>query len=313
MVNSTLNSVIKFFLELNKAYQSIKFTKESETSNQLSFLDVLIVKKDRKFTTKVYRKPTFNNNYLNFQSFCSKRRKIGLIKTLYSRAQKICSPEYLSDEINNIKSILKLNGYPEMLVNRVIKSQSTNSNIVKPYGPDKCPILLKLPYIGVESKLIEKKIVDITSKTYHAVNPRVLFMSKPILQRSGKDLMTPQEKSLVVYKFKCCCDSSYIGQTSRHLITRIKEHVPKCITSYIKDEKDEKSIAVENAIKKSAIAEHLVNNPSCGKKFAVSNFSVMRQCSNTLELIRLEAILIHLDKPNLCKKKEFDYTLALFS
>ena len=114
------------FIELNKAHQSIKFTKESETSNQLSFLDVLIVKKDRKFTTKVYRKPTFNNNYLNFQSFCSKRRKIGLIKTLYSRAQKICSPEYLSDEINNIKSILKLNGYPEMLVNRVIKSQSTN-------------------------------------------------------------------------------------------------------------------------------------------------------------------------------------------
>ena len=87
----------------------------------------------------------------------------------------------------------------------------------------------------------------------------------------------------------------------------------KSFTSYIKDEKEVKSIAVENAMKKSAIAEHLVNNPSCGKKFAVSNFSVMRQCSNTLELIRLEAILIHLDKPNLCKKKEFDYTLALFS
>ena len=47
--------------------------------------------------------------------------------------------------------------------------------------------------------------------------------------------------------------------------------------SYIKDEKDEKSIAVKNAIKKSAIAEHLVNNPSCWKKFALSNFSVMRK------------------------------------
>lgn len=33
------------FLELNEAHQSIKFTKESETSNQLAFLDVLIVKK----------------------------------------------------------------------------------------------------------------------------------------------------------------------------------------------------------------------------------------------------------------------------
>ena len=100
--------------------------------------------------------------------------------------------------------------------------------------------IVKTFNIGVKSKLIKKKIVDITSKTYHAVNLRVLFMSKPILQRSGKDLMTPKEKSLVVYKFKCCCDSSYIGQTSRHLTTRIKEHVPKCITSYIKDKKDEK-------------------------------------------------------------------------
>ena len=56
-----------------------------------------------------------------------------------------------------------------------------------------------------------------------------------------------------------------------------------------------------------------MNNEICGKKFALSNFSVMRQCSNTLELIRLEAILIHSNKPHLCKKKYIDYTLALFS
>ena len=65
--------------------------------------------------------------------------------------------------------------------------------------------------------------------------------------------------------------------------------------------------------KKSAIAEHLVNNTYCGNNFDISKFSIMRQCSNTLELIRLEDILIHLNKPNLFKKKEFDYNLALFS
>ena len=31
---------------------------------------------------------------------------------------------------------------------------------------------------------------------------RTLFTSKPILQRSGKDLMLLKEKSLVIYKFK---------------------------------------------------------------------------------------------------------------
>ena len=41
----------------------------------------------------------------------------------------------------------------------------------------------------------------------------------------------------------------FFSRTSRHLTTRIKEHVPKCITSYIKDKKDKKSVAVKNAIK----------------------------------------------------------------
>ena len=124
--------------------------------------------------------------------------------------------------------------------------------------------------------------------------------------------MLPEEKSLVVYKFKCYCESSYIGKTSCHLKIRIKEHVPKCIISHISNKKDKKSVAVKNAVKKSAIAEHFVNNTCCGNNFGISKFSIMRQCSNTLELIRLEDILIHLNKPNLCKKKDFDYTLALF-
>ena len=129
----------------------------------------------------------------------------------------------------------------------------------------------------------------------------------------NKDPTTPVEKSFVVYKFKCYCESNYIGKTSRHLKTRIKEHVPKCITSYISDRKDKMSAAVKNAMKKSSIAEHLVNNPSCGNNFEISNFSILRKCSNIIDLIKLEAILIHLVKPNLCKKKEFDYTIALFS
>ena len=140
-------------------------------------------------------------------------------------------------ESNNIKTILKLNGYPKTLVNRIIKSQKFQSNKAKPYGPEKFPILLKLPYIGADSKLIEKKIVDITTRWHFSVNPRVLFTSKPIFQRSGKDPMTPEEKSFGVYKFKCYCESSYIGPTSRYLKTRIKENVPKCITSYISDRK----------------------------------------------------------------------------
>ena len=67
-------------------------------------------------------------------------------------------------------------------------------NKAKPYGPEKCPTLLKLPYVGSDSKLIEKNIVDMTNRACFSVNRRTLFTSKPILQRSGKDPMLPEEK-----------------------------------------------------------------------------------------------------------------------
>ena len=40
-------------------HPNIKFTCENEAENQLNFLDVTVHRKDNKFETSVYRKPTF--------------------------------------------------------------------------------------------------------------------------------------------------------------------------------------------------------------------------------------------------------------
>ena len=79
-----------------------------------------------------------------------------------------------------------------------IKSQLTRLNKAKPYGPERCPILLKLPYVRSESKLVDKKIVDMTNRTYFSVNLIIIFISKPILQQPGKDPILPEEKSFAV-------------------------------------------------------------------------------------------------------------------
>ena len=42
---------------------------ETEKENKLSFLDVEVIRKKGKFTTKIYRKPTFRGLYTNFESF----------------------------------------------------------------------------------------------------------------------------------------------------------------------------------------------------------------------------------------------------
>ena len=106
--------------------------------------------------TSVYKKPTFTGHYLNFQSRCSKQRKIGLIKTLYHRAQKISSPELLSNEIKTVKEILRKNEYTNNLIERVLNSKAERSNTNVP-SMEKCPVLLMLTYKRVKSNFIEKK------------------------------------------------------------------------------------------------------------------------------------------------------------
>ena len=65
---------------LNSRHPNIKFTKEIELDNCLSFLDFNVSRKDSKFHTSVYCKSTFSGLGLSFFSFCSLRFKINAVK-----------------------------------------------------------------------------------------------------------------------------------------------------------------------------------------------------------------------------------------
>ena len=84
----------------------------------------------------------FTGQYLNFLSYCSKRRKIGLFKTLFHRPSKKCSPEVFQIELNVIKELLLMKGYPGPLIDKVFKTETNRLNHIKPYKPEKCPVLL---------------------------------------------------------------------------------------------------------------------------------------------------------------------------
>ena len=102
--------------------------------------------------------------------------------------------------------------------------------------------------------------------------------------------------------------------TTRQLGKRIKEHIPQCVENFCNSEnKDVIPTKVINASKRSSIAEHLVNNPACANNYNVNMFKIIKNCSSVFDLIKLEAICILLRKPVLCKQKDFDYTVSLFS
>ena len=70
---------------------------------------------------------------------------------------------------------------------------------------------------------------------------------------------------VVKYQLKCYCNGSYTSLTNRQLKKMVKDYIPACIEKFLnlaENDKEKNSNKIINAIKRSAIAEHLVNDRS---------------------------------------------------
>ena len=74
------------------------------------------------FLTSVYRKSTFIGLYIRWDSFCPKKRKLNLTKTLVHRAL-ISSGSKLDCEVSFITEALCNNGFPEDIVRSIIRDK----------------------------------------------------------------------------------------------------------------------------------------------------------------------------------------------
>ncbi len=116
---SQIDEILKF---INSIETSIKFTIERESERSISFLDIRICRApDGIFVTKLYRKPTHTNKYLDFQSnhpLCHKR---AVVKTLTDRISThvSCSIDQ-KNEIKFVKQVLISNNYPSSITVFVI-------------------------------------------------------------------------------------------------------------------------------------------------------------------------------------------------
>ena len=99
------------------------------------------------------------------------------------------------------------------------------------FGLKKCLVLFVLAYACETSKQMER-IIKKSKKNYCTANPRVIFTLSFVLSPNGKDIISNKHKNCVVYTFKCCCSNSYVGQTSRQLETKIKDHIKKRVRDH---------------------------------------------------------------------------------
>ena len=151
----------------------------------------------------------------------------------------------------------------------------------------------KLPYIGEYSNTLKQKLSKLITQYCENVDARLIFTSSKVGQYfSNKDKIPQELQSYVVYKFECCCcGATYIGETTRHLPTRINEHL-KSDTS-------------------SAIYQHLHRNNRqsrrCKRSCTADCFVVLDHAVTSFQLKIKEGLYISREAP-LLNKQVYSYT-----
>ena len=77
--------------------------------------------------------------------------------------------------MDSILSILRRNGYSEVIINSTISKKIARFCEPVNEGPQKCPVYLKLPWIGNISLKFEKQVKSNVQNCFTAVQRRVIL------------------------------------------------------------------------------------------------------------------------------------------
>ena len=136
-----------FLCQLNNLVPSIEFSIEEEIYFKIPFLDVLIERVEHNFKFTIYRKPTNICSYIHYYSSHALSIKLATFSGMLLRALKICSDDYLLEEIEFIFSIGRKHKYPDFILDKAYNKALTTFNTDKAISPEKIiRNILVLPY-----------------------------------------------------------------------------------------------------------------------------------------------------------------------
>ena len=197
-----------------------------------------------------------------------------MIYTLVFRCFRICSDwNKFHKEIIFLKDIFLKNGYPTSFIDKCFKTLLDQLFIKKPQvlTVEKKTLTLVLPFLGNLSLQTKTKLQNILKRVLGCCKIQIVFISR------------------VVYKFQCGrCNSSYIGETDRHLKVRSGEHIGISPLTF-------------NKVKPSAessVRDHLL---LCDHSPSFDDFTILTHGKNKFLLEIKESLLIKLIKPELNK------------
>ena len=178
------------------------------------------------------------------------------------------------------------NGYPTSFIDKCFKTLLDQLFIKKPQvlTVEKKTLTLVLPFLGNLSLQTKTKLQNVLKRVLGCCKIQIVFKSQRNLSNvfRFKDRLPYELISRVVYKFQCGrCNSSYIGETDRHLKVR--------------------SPLTFNKVKPSAessVRDHLL---LCNHSPSFDDFTILTHGNNKFLLEIKESLLIKLIKPELNK------------
>ena len=137
----------------------------------------------------------------------------------------------------------------------------------------------KLPYIGPFSIIMQRKFRHFAKHYFNSIDIKLVFSSFKIGNMFGvKDPIPRGLCAGVVYKFLCAgCNICYVGKTTWHFSTQVREHMFGDRTSHI--------------------LKHLENFEQCCTLCSNECFSIVDHTSTTFQLKIKEAIHMQWKKP----------------
>ena len=284
---------------VNNLHPNLHFTFEKENASSIAFLDMLITNNRGSLSSKWFRKPTDTGLTLNYHALAPKKYKRSVVCSFVHRIYRASSSWLNFDNgLNEAMQILEKNQYPPSFVMPIVKR--TLDNIISPGDeedkkedmntsldpnacvfsiPDKDKFLFFLQYRGKVTENLAMKFKRLNAPCKIIMTTKKTKTIMPSLKPTVPKML----QSGVVYQISCPgCNSSYVGQTVRHLSRRFSEHLGSSGTL-----KKHLETCVENTI------------------ISVDNVKVLTKCYSDQKLLTLEALFIKQINPKLNTKDEF--------
>ena len=148
-------------------------------------------------------------------------------------------------------------------------------------------IYCKIPFMSnTHNRKFELDLKELVGRFYPQIDLRMIFTNNNTIQKMFpfKDTVPTDLRSNIVYKFKRgICDSTNIGQTTRHFKTRVSEHLGRSPRT------GNPSTIVTNVREHCESEDHLANP---------TNFTIL-DGGAAHEAMLLESIAIHSQNPSL--------------